>query len=494
MPAQFLSTLTPVSSFVLPDGQGAAPGKGVNGTGIAPGVLNGIAGFWLANDGRTVSYDTTFEQSVLFIAENPVRKLIEIDLQDVVDGTVQGIVADPVDGLPWFIAGNRFLTKVDLNGNILSSIHVPNGSALSYNPTTDEFILGGRDGVITLLDRSTLVQSSAFSIDGYSIDHVHYDVSRNILLLSEGGSGSLGRVHIVDYSTGAELAMLTLADVESIEGIAIDPATDRLYVVSNELFHLDFRHDNSVLVFDLSPVMDALGLPSGGGEPTPEPDPDPIVLPEPEPSDPPDSGRIDGSAANDRITGTAQNDFIRGLGGLDRIHGRAGADRITGGSGDDTVRGGSGDDTVRGGSGNDRVIGDTGSDFLEGNNGNDALYAAGGHDTLFGGAGNDTLRGGGGRDSLVGGTGDDSLVGGGSDDVFEIAFGDGADYIADFDQNGDDVLLLVGFGSDFDRAYEVRRAADQVGDDVLIDFGDGQSLLIADITIADLSPSNVIFG
>lgn len=161
-----------------------------------------------------------------------------------------------------------------------------------------------------------------------------------------------------------------------------------------------------------------------------------------------------GAQANDSLIGNSLNNHL---------HGRAGKDYLSGRSGDDRLQGGSGRDHLRGGSGEDRLIG--------GRHG----------DRLFGGTGDDTLIGNSGWDRLDGQRGDDRLVGGRGRDTFIFRNDGGADTIADF-TSGTDRLKIVGYGT----LDDLLNAADDTADGVLFDFGNGDSLLLVDVTLASL--------
>ena len=108
---------------------------------------------------------------------------------------------------------------------------------------------------------------------------------------------------------------------------------------------------------------------------------------------------------------------------------------ITGTGTDDYIDGGAGADSIKGGNGNDKIYGGEGGDSILGGNGSD---------TLSGGAGNDSLWGGAGSDSIYGGLGDDYLVGGDGRDIFVYNNGDGHDYIDDYEQGVDKIMILSG--------------------------------------------------
>ncbi|MCB1445230.1 MAG: hypothetical protein KDJ87_05345 [Rhizobiaceae bacterium] len=103
-------------------------------------------------------------------------------------------------------------------------------------------------------------------------------------------------------------------------------------------------------------------------------------------------------------------------------------------------------------------------------------------DILRGNSGNNKLYGGDGSDVLEGGRGSDYLSGGRGADEFRFRKGDGRDVIIGF-EDGLDVITSshVRTARDFDR-LDIR----QKGDDVVIDFGHGDRLIIEDLDRRDL--------
>ncbi|MDQ2090605.1 calcium-binding protein [Marimonas arenosa] len=226
------------------------------------------------------------------------------------------------------------------------------------------------------------------------------------------------------------------------------------------------------------------------------------------------SGRdlLEGDLGNDTLRGGLGNDTLYGQAGNDKLHGEDGNDRLYGGSerdsllgydGNDTLFGGSGGDELRGngdddrmygGRGFDLLIGGTGRDTIYGNLGNDNLQGAGGYDTLFGGIGDDTLIGGGGIDRLEGGLDDDVLIGGLNADRFVFADGHGDDTINDFDEFSDsEVIILRGVSAITGYADLAANHMTQVGADVVIDTGAGNSITIQNVNIADLDAGDFVF-
>lgn len=152
----------------------------------------------------------------------------------------------------------------------------------------------------------------------------------------------------------------------------------------------------------------------------------------------------------------------------------------------DTVRGYGGADTIYGYGGNDLLMGDEGRDKLVGGSGNDKLIGGTGRDRVFGGDDNDVLLGGNGNDVLRGGAGKDKIVGGNGVDLFIFKTGDDKDFIRDFEfhfLNHDRVdlsdLKSVAGWKDLKNNH-----MEQIGDDVHIDGGNGDLLILRD---ADMS-------
>ena len=195
---------------------------------------------------------------------------------------------------------------------------------------------------------------------------------------------------------------------------------------------------------------------------------------------------IRGGDGNDTLRGGQDSDVIIGGNGQDIIRGQRHADRIEGGNGNDNLNGGGGNDTIQGGAGDDFLKGGTRQDQLSGGDGNDNLVGNSFDDLLEGGAGNDTLRGGGENDTLDGGSGNDLLRGGTGEDVFIFDVGTDTDRITDF-VAGEDILQITqalagGTSPNFENLASLN------GQDVIIDFGGGDQLVLDDLgTIDNLS-------
>ncbi|MCP4780279.1 MAG: cold shock domain-containing protein [Hyphomicrobium sp.] len=109
---------------------------------------------------------------------------------------------------------------------------------------------------------------------------------------------------------------------------------------------------------------------------------------------------------------------------------------------------------------------------------------------LHGGAGVDKLYGGDDNDQLWGQNGNDKLDGGNGDGTFVFDANFGNDVINDFEV-GIDAIQLNGVGVlNFD---ELLALAKQEGDDTVIDFGDGNSITLKNVSYDDLKVDNFSF-
>ena len=157
-----------------------------------------------------------------------------------------------------------------------------------------------------------------------------------------------------------------------------------------------------------------------------------------------------------------------------------GANRIFGLGGNDNLHGGSQADLLDGGDGNDGLYGFNGDDSLIGGDGVDALHGENGADTLTGGQGDDFLLAGSGADRLIGGLGADYLEGGTGDDIYIVGAGMGADALLDFDATpGNHDLIEFQDIASTDLTGLLR-----IGEDLLFQYGDGDSLSVTNYFLA----------
>lgn len=145
-----------------------------------------------------------------------------------------------------------------------------------------------------------------------------------------------------------------------------------------------------------------------------------------------------------------------------------------------------------------RIDGTDDDDVILGLAGRDRLHGRGDSDRLDGGSGNDHLFGGDDSDVLIGGRGNDMLTGGSDGDRF--VFGAGRDVITDFQANDDDddgddddggqdddgdVIDLRGLAG-IDSFADIRAAARQQGDDLVLRFDADTRLTLLDTRWAEL--------
>ena len=196
-----------------------------------------------------------------------------------------------------------------------------------------------------------------------------------------------------------------------------------------------------------------------------------------------DADTVLGGFGDDYLVAGAGDDYVHGEAGVDVLHGQDGNDIMLGGDDNDYIYGGSGDDRLDGGEGDDLLDGGEGADVLEGGAGQDALLGGGGHDTLVGGAG---------VDYLAGGLGNDMLTGGEGDDLFVVRVGEGSDLITDFvagAASGDRIHLA---GTSWTSLADVTANSVQIGADVVINIGGGETLTLSGVNLASLTDGDFI--
>lgn len=132
-----------------------------------------------------------------------------------------------------------------------------------------------------------------------------------------------------------------------------------------------------------------------------------------------------------------------------------------------------------------------GQSIVSGTSGNDTL--SGGYG-IYGLGGDDTISGGYYEQYLVDGLGDDVLTGGASADRFVItAEANATDTITDFDPSEEgEAIDLSDFNALFDNFADVLTASVQSGNDVHINLSNGQTLVLEDVVLGDLTPKHFV--
>lgn len=208
---------------------------------------------------------------------------------------------------------------------------------------------------------------------------------------------------------------------------------------------------------------------------------------------------IDGGVGFDLLIGGDGNDLIRGGNQADNLYGDAGNDTLIGGNGFDRLFGGDGDDLLQdfdglggffGGTGNDTIDGGDAATFIFGQQGNDVINAGGGDDRIGGNSGFDTINA---------GAGNDTIFGDFNADTFVFEDGHGSDVVGDFDAMNDfEKIDLSGLSTinslaDLNLMSSTSGAATQVGADVEIDTGGGNSITLVGVNLDDLDANDFIF-
>jgi Ca2+-binding RTX toxin-like protein len=262
-------------------------------------------------------------------------------------------------------------------------------------------------------------------------------------------------------------------------------------------------------------------------------------------------------AGGDLVYGGGARDAIFGEAGADVLYGDAGVDYIVAGLGNDTLYGGADADEIYGQEGDDLIYGgdDFATDILVGGDGNDTIDGGLAWDQMYGGPGNDTfyvsqqvdwvfeqpgegtdtviadspngyylfanvenltlvgntpfgvgnelgnliignaigntLLAGAGNDTLDGGAGLDILWGQAGADTFRVGKGTGTDIIADF-QVGTDKLDVSAFG--FTSLAQLKARMVQVSNDVALDLGNGDQVILLGVAASAIGPADVVLG
>lgn len=394
------------------------------------------------------------------------------------------------------------------------------GNDTLFGQDGDDHLTGGRgdDRMVGGDGRDTLV-------GGSGEDTMSGDDGRDTFRIEAGG----GRVIIHDFDLSGETLVLGgsgFANPAAALASVTKPYVNISRITFDDGTQVDVFHgaQDGTPLGTANLVIDGSG--GGGGQQPGNAGPD--LIPGTSGDDVIDSGAgndtVIGYSGDDRIDGGSGADFLRGGTGDDTIEGGYGTDRVFMGGGDDlfidndqggpfgrdTVFGNGGDDRLRGGGGDDVFYGKSGNDTLSGGTGDDRLFGGRNADRIFAGSGDDTVAGGNGRDraflgdgddiwydkggdrfgddTVIGGrgddrihsrNGDDTLFGGTGDDEFVFAAGIGEVTVRDFDK-GDDTLELDDalWAGNLSASQVVDRFAEDVGGDVLLDFGDGHTILL----------------
>ncbi|MEM7683207.1 MAG: hypothetical protein AAF293_00175 [Pseudomonadota bacterium] len=151
-----------------------------------------------------------------------------------------------------------------------------------------------------------------------------------------------------------------------------------------------------------------------------------------------------------------------------------------------------GSDVLLGSNAGNTIVGWDGDDSIDGRSGRDTLDGGAGADTILGGPDRDVLRGGTDDDLLDGGLGNDTLTGDTGSDRFTFVSGDGTDVVLDFAPN-EDTIQIDGILLD-PGALPNGVAAIQNGADVLLSYGETDSLRLVNFDLLDWIGGDTITG
>jgi Ca2+-binding RTX toxin-like protein len=215
---------------------------------------------------------------------------------------------------------------------------------------------------------------------------------------------------------------------------------------------------------------------------------------------------ISGSQFNDTITGNDDTNWLFGNDGDDMLIGGGGHDALFGGTGADALIGGAGVDNaqysqsssgvtvdlVNSSSNAGEAAGDTYSsiEMVSGSHFNDNIYGDNNRNFLYANRGNDAIDGRGGNDTISGGDGNDIMTGGLGADTFVWASDDtGIDTILDFENDVDRLdFRFLGFSTE----AEVLTLASAAGNDLQVDFGSGNSIILSNFSFAEFDSGDFI--
>jgi Ca2+-binding RTX toxin-like protein len=328
--------------------------------------------------------------------------------------------------------------------------------------------------------------------DGAGSDTMTGSAGADVFILSADGTADT----ITDFRLGEDVIDLSnwamLRDVSQLtmtimsNGVEIRYGDELLTIYSADGNPIDYRSFTNGDLIGVTRIPQS-ATPGYPGPATPPPGPNP---PEPTIVDitPLDEMTGAGVIAGENLDDL--RDALDGTGGPPSTDGSPADDLIMATDGNDTIDGGDGHDVIMAGAGNDNVTGGDGADTLMGRGGNDILHGDAGADILLGGTGDDTLYGGSGQDLLRGGTGNDTINGGAGDDILygdagadEFIFNGGNDVIADFEQGEDHITLDPNLWTGLTSAADLLLVYGTLdGTQMTIDFGDGDVLIIENVT------------
>jgi len=120
--------------------------------------------------------------------------------------------------------------------------------------------------------------------------------------------------------------------------------------------------------------------------------------------------------------------------------------------------------------------------------GDDHLVGSAKSELLDGSIGDDVIQGGAGEDLLLGNAGNDTITGGEGNDDFMFHRGFGVDRITDFEDRGSHQDVI-----ETDRDMYLGMEKRQEGDNVVLDFGSGDEIIIEHAQVKDIGRDDLHF-
>jgi hypothetical protein len=259
--APALSAPTYVDRVTLPDGGlGAETGKGWTNTGLFWDSSENA--FWVANDGRANSSDSTYDPSIIKLNQARTTILAQIDIKAIWSNntTVQGVAVDTTNNSLWFCALQenkvRNLTKTGVSLGELS-ITGPNG--LAYDAAEDRLIVLDSGGTIRVVNKSSGAFIRSYACGVSDPDQLYFDQSSRLLYLTYGANRVAGNIRIFYHDIGTAAGTLgPFSEVLSTEGIAIVGNT--LYFCNDGWFHDTTPFKNEILSYTIQQPLPIASL------------------------------------------------------------------------------------------------------------------------------------------------------------------------------------------------------------------------------------------
>lgn len=239
------------SAVTLPDASGSVAGVGFTNTGL---FQDTDMTWWMGNDGRGASSDTTHEPSIVHLTSDFSSVISEIDVHTIEPSatTVQGIARHSSDDTIFFTLPQEGLI-VNCNKQGVEQYRLPSTDAqgVDYDPVNDMLYIIRSSGVLRRIRLDGTTHQSFGTMPGSNWDKLLYDQGRNGLWLTQGSNGSDGNVYFFDLETSSLSEPLVLQGADAIEGAYLVGNT--LYVNNDAYFHNGNPALNRVLRYHINP-------------------------------------------------------------------------------------------------------------------------------------------------------------------------------------------------------------------------------------------------